>query len=128
LYIAISEYFVAGSLVRIDNIDSYALSRTTAPPSAVTLLRDDLPNDSWHGWRYIRADAQKNLYLAIGANCNACNVYGQTVDNGAQYNKAYDANMTNVRRAALLFPRPAPPRPPPIPARPKPRDVSCACA
>lgn len=96
LYILVSNYWVNNQLYKVLNIDSYALSQTAVPTSALVLVREDFPNDSWHGWRYIRFDSAKNLYVAIGANCNACDVYGPDVDNGWYYSRAYDANLTAI--------------------------------
>lgn len=36
------------------------------------LLRDDLPDESHHGWKYIRFGPDDKLYLPIGAPCNIC--------------------------------------------------------
>ncbi|WP_428309116.1 PQQ-dependent sugar dehydrogenase [Hydrocarboniphaga sp.] len=42
-----------------------------APPKPVK-VRDDLPDKSHHGWRYIAFGPDGKLYLAIGAPCNVC--------------------------------------------------------
>ena len=36
-------------------------------------MRDDLPKDGHHGWRYIAFGPDGKLYVPIGAPCNVCN-------------------------------------------------------
>ena len=36
------------------------------------LVKDDLPKDTWHGWKWLQHDQQGNLYLNVGAPCNIC--------------------------------------------------------
>lgn len=96
LYILVSEYFVANRLLRIEDVDTYAKNKATVPAASIKRIRDDFPHDSWHGWRYIKFDSAKNLYVAIGANCNICNVWGTAVDNGWYYNRAYNTDPYNV--------------------------------
>ena len=33
---------------------------------------EDLPDDTWHGWKWLRHDSQGRLYFNIGAPCNIC--------------------------------------------------------
>jgi len=40
------------------------------------VLYDDLPDDSWHGWRYARFGPDGMLYVSIGAPCNICETTG----------------------------------------------------
>jgi len=47
------------------------LDRLANPPRA-QVLRDDLPEEGHHGWRYLRMGPERNLYVAIGAPCNVC--------------------------------------------------------
>ncbi|MET0658114.1 MAG: sorbosone dehydrogenase family protein [Steroidobacteraceae bacterium] len=54
-------------ILRFDQIES---SAKTPEPKVV---RDDLPKDRHHGWRYIAFGPDGKLYLAIGAPCNICN-------------------------------------------------------
>jgi glucose/arabinose dehydrogenase len=37
------------------------------------VVRDDLPKDRHHGWRYIAFGPDGKLYVPIGAPCNICN-------------------------------------------------------
>lgn len=36
------------------------------------LLRDDLPTETHHGWKYIAVGPDEKLYVPIGAPCNIC--------------------------------------------------------
>ncbi len=40
------------------------------------IIFTDLPNKSWHGWRYIAFDAKGRLHVTIGSPCNICKVAG----------------------------------------------------
>ena len=51
---------------------------TTSKPSLDSVpqpkvVRDDLPKDGHHGWRYIAFGPDGKLYVPIGAPCNVCN-------------------------------------------------------
>ncbi len=37
-----------------------------------TLVLDNLPDDQWHGWKWIKHDQDGGLYFNIGAPCNIC--------------------------------------------------------
>lgn len=54
-------------ILRFDSIDT----RLEAPP-APEVLRDDLPQDSLHGWRFIGFGPDGMLYVSVGAPCNIC--------------------------------------------------------
>ena len=36
------------------------------------LVTDKLPNDTWHGWKWLKHDHQGRLYFNVGAPCNIC--------------------------------------------------------
>ena len=36
------------------------------------LVTDDLPDDKWHGWKWLRHDIKGDLYTNVGAPCNIC--------------------------------------------------------
>tara|TARA_B100001093_G_scaffold466456_1_gene484880 strand:+ start:4612 stop:5718 length:1107 start_codon:yes stop_codon:yes gene_type:complete len=36
------------------------------------LVTDQLPDDTWHGWKWLQHDDQGRLYFNIGAPCNIC--------------------------------------------------------
>ena len=37
------------------------------------LVTDDLPSDTWHGWKWIDFGPDNKLYVPVGAPCNICN-------------------------------------------------------
>jgi glucose/arabinose dehydrogenase len=55
-------------ILRYDNIES-SLDNVPEPK----VVRDDLPKDRHHGWRYISFGPDGKLYVPIGAPCNVCN-------------------------------------------------------
>jgi glucose/arabinose dehydrogenase len=55
-------------IIRYDSIEP--LLDKLPPPKVV---RDDLPRDRHHGWRYIAFGPDGKLYVPIGAPCNVCN-------------------------------------------------------
>ena len=55
-------------LLRFDDIEA-----TLDQPPQAKVVRDDLPKDGHHGWRYIAFGPDGKLYLPIGAPCNVCN-------------------------------------------------------
>ena len=36
------------------------------------LVTDELPSDTWHGWKWLKHDEQGQLYFNVGAPCNIC--------------------------------------------------------
>lgn len=62
LYIA-----AVDQIIRLDNIE-----QNLAKPSRATVIRNDLPSASHHGWRYIAFGPDERLYISIGAPCNVC--------------------------------------------------------
>lgn len=55
-------------ILRYDGIES-SLGNVPAPK----VVRDDLPKDRHHGWKYIAFGPDGKLYVPIGAPCNVCN-------------------------------------------------------
>jgi glucose/arabinose dehydrogenase len=55
-------------ILRYDNIEA-SLANVPQPK----VVRDDLPKDAHHGWRYIAFGPDGKLYVPIGAPCNVCN-------------------------------------------------------
>ena len=59
-------------LLRIDGIDGQLDNPPQAAPPKAQLVTDQLPKETWHGWRYIRFGPDGWLYMPIGAPCNLC--------------------------------------------------------
>jgi glucose/arabinose dehydrogenase len=55
-------------ILRYDAIET-SLDKVPAPK----VVRDDLPRDRHHGWKYIAFGPDGKLYVPIGAPCNVCN-------------------------------------------------------
>jgi glucose/arabinose dehydrogenase len=58
---------------RILRFDGVETAQQAPKPQVV---RDDLPRDGHHGWRYIAFGPDDKLYVAIGAPCNVCDEPG----------------------------------------------------
>lgn len=56
-------------IIRFDNIDKAYDQKPN-----YTVVYDDLPSDTHHGWRYMALGPDNKLYLGIGAPCNTCEV------------------------------------------------------
>lgn len=54
-------------ILRYDDIEQHL----DAPPEPV-VIKDDLPDDTWHGWKYIAFGPDGKLYVPVGAPCNVC--------------------------------------------------------
>ncbi len=54
-------------ILRYDGIED----RLDNPPAPV-VVRDDLPTDRHHGWKYIAFGPDGRLYVPVGAPCNVC--------------------------------------------------------
>lgn len=55
----------------IKEIDVWLLSNKENDPK-VEIYIDDLPSETWHGFRHIRFGPDDKLYLPIGVPCNVC--------------------------------------------------------
>jgi len=58
-----------GRVIKFENIDDNYMNN----PS-YSVVYDDLPKDTHHGWRYMAIGPDDKLYLGIGAPCNTCQV------------------------------------------------------
>jgi glucose/arabinose dehydrogenase len=56
-----------GRVLRFDDIEDHLY----APPVAA-VVRNDLPREAHHGWRYIGFGPDDRLYISVGAPCNIC--------------------------------------------------------
>lgn len=59
------------SIWKIPNIDK-ALSSSQEMPEKL-LVTNNLPSDTWHGWKWIDFGPDGKLYVPVGAPCNICN-------------------------------------------------------
>jgi glucose/arabinose dehydrogenase len=58
-------------ILRFDEIETHL-----AQPPEPVIVRDDLPTEGWHGWKFIAFGPDDRLYVPIGAPCNVCEVAG----------------------------------------------------
>ena len=56
---------------KIINIENWLKSNNSGLPEKI-LVADDLPDDTWHGWKWLRHDLKGDLYTNVGAPCNTC--------------------------------------------------------
>ena len=54
-------------ILRFDDVEA----RIGDPPAPV-VVHDGLPDDTWHGWKYLRFGPDDRLYVPVGAPCNVC--------------------------------------------------------
>jgi len=62
--------------------EQHRISRYAAPDlktltqAEPEVLFDQLPDNSWHGWRYLQFGPDGKLYVGVGSPCNICRVEG----------------------------------------------------
>ena len=58
---------------KIENIEEWVsnYSADLNMPEKI-LVVDNLPDDKWHGWKWLKHDKEGSLYFNIGAPCNIC--------------------------------------------------------
>ncbi len=54
-------------IIRFDHI-----SQQLSQPSKPSVVFDQFPTDTHHGWKYLRFGPDNKLYTAVGAPCNIC--------------------------------------------------------
>ena len=54
----------------IKNIDNWLNNTSELPKKEVFM--DDLPSETWHGYKYIDFGPDDNLYIPVGVPCNIC--------------------------------------------------------
>ena len=59
------------SIWKISNIDDVLLQSEEMPERE--LVTNNLPSDTWHGWKWIDFGPDNKLYVPVGAPCNICN-------------------------------------------------------
>ena len=58
---------------KIENIEEFLSKQSVSQemPKKI-LVVDNLPDDTWHGWKWLKHDQDGSLYFNIGAPCNIC--------------------------------------------------------
>jgi len=58
---------------KIENIEEFLTKHFSSSeiPKKI-LVVDNLPKDTWHGWKWLKHDEEGSLYFNIGAPCNIC--------------------------------------------------------
>jgi len=56
---------------KIENIEEWLDSNSSGMPEKV-LVSSSLPDDEWHGWKWIAHNQAGDLFTNIGAPCNVC--------------------------------------------------------
>ncbi|MRV75685.1 c-type cytochrome [Duganella sp. FT92W] len=59
-------------IIRFDGID-----KTYAAKPAYKVVKDDLPKETWHGEKFIKAGPDGKIYVPVGAPCNTCDKEGE---------------------------------------------------
>ena len=59
------------SIWKISNIDEVLNNSSDIPEKE--LVTNNLPSDTWHGWKWIDFGPDNKLYVPVGAPCNICN-------------------------------------------------------
>ena len=59
---------------KIENIEQWVSNYNSIDASLPKkiLVVDNLPDDQWHGWKWLKHDQEGGLYFNIGAPCNIC--------------------------------------------------------
>jgi len=56
---------------KIENIEQWLVANPSGMPEKVLVSRS-LPDDEWHGWKWIAHNQDGDLFTNIGAPCNVC--------------------------------------------------------
>ena len=56
---------------KIKDIESWLQKNNSGLPEKI-LVTDDLPDDKWHGWKWLQHDRKGAIYTNVGAPCNIC--------------------------------------------------------
>ena len=79
------------SIWKIEDIDD--VLKTTSNIPEKKLVTDNLPTDTWHGWKWIDFGPDNMLYVPVGAPCNICN---PLLEEKYNYDKRYASIMRFV--------------------------------
>ena len=56
---------------KIKDIENWLQKNNSGLPEKI-LVTDDLPDDKWHGWKWLQHDLKGAIYTNVGAPCNIC--------------------------------------------------------
>jgi glucose/arabinose dehydrogenase len=56
---------------KIQDIENWLKKNSSGFPEKI-LVTQDLPEDKWHGWKWLQHDAEGDIYTNVGAPCNIC--------------------------------------------------------
>ena len=56
---------------KIINIESWLQKNSSGSPEKI-LVTDELPDDKWHGWKWLKHGLNGEIYTNVGAPCNIC--------------------------------------------------------
>ena len=82
-------YFSEVSAIwKISDIDKRLLNPNSALKKE--LVTNNLPSDTWHGWKWIDFGPDDKLYVPVGAPCNICN---PSLEENYNFDKRYASIM-----------------------------------
>ena len=95
----------------VKNIDDW-LSKNSKSLPKKTIYMNNLPSETWHGFKYIDFGPDGNLYIPVGVPCNIC-IEPQAKDKRfAAIHKYIDGELITVadgvRNSCLLYTYPSP--------------------
>ena len=56
---------------KIKNIETWLRNNSSGLPEKI-LVTDNLPDDTWHGWKWLKHNSDGEIYTNVGAPCNIC--------------------------------------------------------
>jgi glucose/arabinose dehydrogenase len=56
---------------KIQDIENWLQNNSSGFPKKI-LVTQDLPEDKWHGWKWLQHNAEGDIYTNVGAPCNIC--------------------------------------------------------
>ena len=56
---------------KIQDIENWLQKNSSGFPEKI-LVTQDLPEDNWHGWKWLQHNAEGDIYTNVGAPCNIC--------------------------------------------------------
>ena len=56
---------------KISDISAWLRANSNGLPQ-LELVTDNLPDDEWHGWKWMKHDSAGRIYVNVGAPCNVC--------------------------------------------------------